>query len=480
MKKSKAISLLMSFSKEELKDFGLVVKSPYFTREKIHLRLFDILKKYHPLYPENKVEKKKIYRLLYPDREYNDGAMKNIISDFLKLETDYLRIKGMRSDNFYNEHFLMKELIKRNEPVLFGKTRKKTEVFLNSTYKNQTYFLNNILMDEITENFYTKIHDRFISPEFEKSLLENSLLYTILQILYFNSKILNTNKLVKEIKNETIFDEEVSGFLEGKGAVYLKQVYINSHYLMYKLLKTGNEKYFFELKKILTTRHIEIEKFTLRTLFTSIENYAVGKINSGILDFYRELFFIYRFMTEQKLYSGSFGHMRHIFYLNTVSIGLEAGEMKWTEKFINDYKNEVYDEFRESSYNLASAILCYWKKDFENAFRLASKIQQDDFAFKINIRSLYLKIYFDLNETESFYSHIDAMKQFYTKSKQVPGNFRKLLPDYVNYTKLLFNIKNGLSNEKTDLVKIKREITGNKSLMNKTWLLRKVIELETK
>jgi hypothetical protein len=247
---------------------------------------------------------------------------------------------------------------------------------------------------------------------------------------------------------------------------------------MYNLLKSGSEKIFSELLTELLISYRKIDNPTLRNLFTAAENFAAEKINSGILEYFPELFRIYRFMVEHKLYTGSYGHMRHIFYINIVSTGLEAGEMEWVESFIENYRNEVYEEFRENSYNMAQAIFYYWKKDYNKSLSLAAKVTTEDFVFKINIRSLYLKIYYDINETESFYSHIDALKHYYTKSKEVPESIRRVLAEYVNYSKQLFDYKNLPNHDGFELAQLKNLISDNKSLLNKTWLLRKIAEIE--
>ena len=480
MKNSKAISLLKSFSASELKEFRLFIRSPFFNREKVHEKLFMLLKKYHPAYPEDKIQKEKIYLKLFPGRKYNDGAMRNVISDFQRLEMEFLRLKGMGENVYLKEHFLMDELMKRNKPVLFNKIQRKAVDALNGSFKDHSFFHNSYLLNGLEENLAVKTHDRFLIRKFDKSLMENFLPYMILQLLYLNSKILNSNKMINEVENIPILDGEITGFLETAGNKYMELTYVNCYYLMYKMFKTGDDKYFFELKDALIHRFMEIENTILRNLFTSLENYAVEKIDSGNHEFYNELFLIYRFMVEKKLYTGSFGHMRHIFYLNIVSIGLEAGQMEWVENFIKLYKDEVYVEFRNEAYQLAEAIICYWKREYDNSITLVSKIRSDDFAFKINVRSLYLKIYFDLNETESFYSHIDALRHYYNKSRQVPASLRNMLSDYVNYSKKLFDLKNGINDVEFDLVNLKKTIQASTSLINKTWLLKKASELEKK
>jgi len=475
MVKSKVISLLKTLSKEEIREFALFVVSPFFNKEKVHAKLLEILKKNHPGFPPEKIEKQHIYSLLYPGRNYNDGAMRNIISDFQKLVMDFLRIKGLYRSDYYKEHFLLAELMERNERTLFDKQKLKINSVLDSGYKDDDYFLKKYFTDEHDENMNVKTSDKYLLS-FESKLLDSLLPYIILKILYLNSKILNTNVNIS-YSIEPVMDTEFIQFLESKGSRYLEYTYINSFYLMYKLLSSGKKEFFFELKVLLEDRFSEIDRSTLRNLYTCLENYAASMLNRGEPDFYKELFYIFRKELELKIYHGGFGHMRHVFYLNVVSTGLEAGEMKWVEKFIDEYIDEVYPGYRQSCYNMAQAIIFYWKKDYDNALTFLSKVTLDDLPFKLNTRSLYMKLYYDLNETETFYSYIDSLRHFLTNNKKELGSIVDSFASYINYTKKLFDLKNSGKNTDFDAKKFLDEISQNNLIINKPWLIQKAKEI---
>ena len=68
MKKSKLISVLQAFDREDLKRFGEFLDSPYFNKNKELVRLYALLRKQAPGFPESRVDRYFIWRQLYPRR----------------------------------------------------------------------------------------------------------------------------------------------------------------------------------------------------------------------------------------------------------------------------------------------------------------------------------------------------------------------------------------------------------------------------
>src|SRR5947207_2240229 len=137
MIKSKSISLIKTFSPEEFKCYGLFVRSPFFNRENVQIKFYDLLRKHYPGFDSADLDKEKIYGKLYPGREYNDGAMRNVISDALKLTEIFLSVKRFQADGFKGDLFLLEEL--KNRKLLnqfmsrMGKIEKEIE---NNTYRD--------------------------------------------------------------------------------------------------------------------------------------------------------------------------------------------------------------------------------------------------------------------------------------------------------------------------------------------------------
>ena len=118
---SKAIELLKSFSEAEFKEFGLFAASPYFNRENVQVKFYEILKKHYPDFSSRTFTKEQIYKKLYPGKTFSDGVMRNILSKTLELAENFISIQHFQKDEFTYSYTLMRELSKRKAEKLFIK-----------------------------------------------------------------------------------------------------------------------------------------------------------------------------------------------------------------------------------------------------------------------------------------------------------------------------------------------------------------------
>ena len=187
---------------------------------------------------------------------------------------------------------------------------------------------------------------------------------------------------------------------------------------------------------------------------------------------------LYKASVENDTLKGISSYIRNVYFMSIVVIGYEAGEFEWTDKFISSYINEVKEELRNDTKHFCKALRSFWDKEYENALRELAKVTSEEMSFKHNVKSLTLKIYYELNEAEPFYSHIDSYKHFILNNKHIFERVREQVNNFVNYSKRLFAIRDSSNTEKDiDLEILVREISGNHALANKIWLLKKAEEL---
>ncbi|HJY64462.1 MAG TPA: hypothetical protein VJ455_09930, partial [Ignavibacteria bacterium] len=253
--------------------------------------------------------------------------------------------------------------------------------------------------------------------------------------------------------------------------------YINYLYNTHKLVSTGEEKYFYALKNIFHHKYTSLGENDKRNLFSLLGNYCYVKTNTGELKFVNEQFVIIKTSIEHGYYKIGEGFISHLMFMNTVITGLEAGETGWVKNFIEKYKIELDHINRENTYIFCKALIYYWEKDYNKALDYAAKIKTGDTSYKHQIKSLYLKIYFDLPDTESFYLHIDSYKHFISADSNISKQVNTALGNYINYAKKIFDLKMKPNTEDADIELLKREIIKNKAMVNKPWLLRKIEEL---
>jgi hypothetical protein len=478
MQGSKAIILLKTFSKEEFKSYGLFVRSPYFNKENIQINLYCLLRKYYPDFNSPELEKEKIYSALYPGRRYNDGAMRNIISDSLKLGERFLAIQKFQSDNYKSDYYLLEELRVRKLRNHFLNRKNKAENEIEKRIlKDELYYDRKIDILRLYARFLRETETTFIQRN--KVLQETSDLLAVsclMKLLYYNTYMLTVQTNVTDVKYRLNFADEIDSFLEKQGKHFYELPYIKGYRLSFKLVQTEEEKYFYSLRDFLGVNIQVIQKSEIKDIYTVLENYCYKKVTQGEVAFIKEQFNLYKQSVESGNYT-NMGFIPSTFFMSIVVIGFKAGEFEWTKNFIKNYINEVREDLRENTFNFCEALKYYWEKKYEDSLNRLSKVTTEEFGFKQNIKSLTLQIYYEINETEPFYSHIDAYKHFILNNKLVHERVREQVNNYINFSKKLFDIKNLPVKDEAGLVMLKKEISDSHSLINKIWLLDKADEI---
>lgn len=114
MKKSKLIVLLSALSEEELKQFYKFVRSPYFTNSEDVIRLFLQLRKYYPEFETKKVQKEFVFNKLFPEEQYIDIKMRNLMRKLTRIVEDYLLHLDTRKEDFKRRRRLTEIYGRRN------------------------------------------------------------------------------------------------------------------------------------------------------------------------------------------------------------------------------------------------------------------------------------------------------------------------------------------------------------------------------
>jgi hypothetical protein len=164
--------------------------------------------------------------------------------------------------------------------------------------------------------------------------------------------------------------------------------------------------------------------------------------------------------------------------MNVVTTGLESGAAEWVKRFVVDKQHELKDESRADTINFCNALISYYERNYRASLTELSKVTTEDMTYKHNIRSLYLKLYFDMNEIEPFLSHIDSYKHFISKNPLVYGKIKDQVNNYINFSSRIFCIKNSIGKfDEFDVSRLRKELIECKSIINKSWLIERAEKL---
>jgi len=481
MKNSKLITLLRSFSGDEIKDFRKFVNSPYFNNEKTVCTLVNLLVSLHPGFNENKTVKETLFPKLFPGKKYNDALLRNVISRSLKLAERFLVLREFENNPGYFMLLKLRALGDKNQFFLFDKAVKSANETLQSiTYRDGSYYYIKMMYEDEIRRFALRSKSMVYLPEDNyHNFIDNCVRYTATELMRAYAVIINAEKYLKEHNYKYIFLPYIMKFFEENEHFFKDMHYVHLYYNSIMLFNTNEEKYFERVYEI-TLRHYEqLPDIDKKNSYVVLANYCSEMINKGKTEYLSRKFSIYREILERNAQYEGLDYISHVFYNRVVNCAVSLGELKFAEEFMARYTRELPGEHREGTYNLALADLYLKKAEYSKAIEVLAKVKKLDRLYKQQLYPMLIKIYYCAGETESFLSAVSSFKEFLKTSDIISERHRKLDSNFIKLVTALFKLRDeGESKTKSRLAILKDEIIKNEYTSEKFWLLEMLKELK--
>lgn len=483
MNKSRLITILKTFSKDEIKDFRKFIDSPYFNKEgKYVLRFYDELKKYYPDFESNKLEKINLFKSLYPDKNYNDSVVRKLSSSLLKLSEEYLNyiyfIKSGYSKDLMNLRMLRERRLTNQFELKSGEL---DEILSEHRENIDLDFFRNRFKLEIEKINYFMDSNSFVKQQQQslqniQTFIVYDALISILDIAYniliglssmYSGK---ANVALQFIENLNL--EKISELLKNK----TPDIYpvFELFYLRYQSILNFDDKIYRKYKKIVIKNLKSYNRENQFTLLVSLQNYCITKFVKGYKEFVGELHEIHKEMLKRDLLiNKQNGYINLSSYRNIILTAQNCGNLDWMEKFIRDYEKNILPEQKESLSAWAMASLYYERKKFSEALSKLQNVKNDHFLTKHDIKLLMLKIFYELGEFETAITFADSYRHMVENDKtysEMHRNSHRCFAIY--YSKLIKLVAN---NNLKELPFLKNEVEHSAS-NSKEWLLEKIIK----
>lgn len=469
--KSKLISILRTLSNKELKRFEEFIVSPFFNKNTNVITLFNLVKKFHPEYEEDKVSAEKIYVKIFPKEKFDEQKLRYVMTDLTKLLEEFLSFMEYDKNEVNKRRLLLNLYDQRKLDKYFQATLDVAKDLLKKQpYRDVNYYFNQHLLEE---NGYLHSLSR------DSRTLEDSLQQAVddLDMYYLSNKlrfccVIFNREDILQVKYNNILLDEILSFLSKNNFDNVPAISI-----YYQILMTFRERehpeHYQKLKELLEAH---IDKFPLpeaKDMYVFALNYCIKKLNSGKLEYLHELFSLYKILIEKEIIFEN-EELAPSDFKNIVTVGLRTGQVEWTEKFIHNYKNRIPSELRENTYLYNLAFLHYYKKEFSKALKLLQTVDFNDIYYNLDAKSLLLKTYYELDEEEPFFSLVDAFSTYLKRNKLISDYQRTVYLNFVKYAKKLMHIKIG---GRVSLQEVKDELKELKQVASLQWLLEKAEEL---
>jgi len=477
MLKSNLIELLGGFKQKEFKELGEFLRSPFINKNEGVIKLYDYLSKSFPDFEEEKLEKKDVFNNIYPGADFNDSFIKTIIYNLERLAEKFLIYKKLSQDTFKQDIYLLEELDNRNLRKLFKKKLKAAEsALVKAGLDDQSYFHYRTNFDGVKAYSTSKDTKTFNEPNVDISKISVNLINDFLMniLSHYIAVINETWFMKKDIKLD--FIEEILRYLRNNKK-HLRVPLISINYFIILLLREEKDVYFYEIKRQLINNINNLKHIDKMGTITILNNYGIKRESEGHDEFIKERFELFEFAIKNNILSyGEDYYFNDKQFINIVTCGIKLGKFTWVQYFINKYKDTLSPEYRDLCYNYNMARLYFSKGMFNEALEKLSTLKSlKRVEYKIFLRTLTLKIYFELGLTDKSDAYLDAFKHFIAYNKNIPEIYKKGSGNFVRFLISILKLKE--NPDKKGLKKLKDKILNTNYISEKSWLIEKINEL---
>ena len=484
-----SISLLSSFSKEELNRFDDYLRSPFFNRSKRMLQLFRMLRYFHPEYKSWALTNERLYERLFPKQEFNLSTINNLFAKLHNHLLDFMLFESLRYNSKERNALLLKEVGRRRLDKLFL----RLSTVIDEKLSNQSGLYSELFLDRYElaiANFdYSYLNERISKRERVESDYKNLndaafYLYTyffteysalaIAKYVYsLNYDVTDDNNLV-----EHVAALQNSNSIEKLSGMH-KHGYILKLYL--RMFEMYNDMY--NESKYRAYRE-EIEKCSTRLTFSELSFHYIKLVSYWVLkivykndtDGRKELFGIYNEMLEKKLYrEGKSEYLDYELYRDILVHSVKIKEYQWVEKFIEKYSMEGPPEERENMYHYGYARFYFEIYDFKKALHHIKKVDTNHAVFKYDYKNLLLRVYYETNDYDGALHMIKTYLELLNSKDILSSSIKIHYKWFVKYTERLIRANEGDKKKiKTNLNILRRNLVRINNVSFKKWLLEKI------
>ncbi len=491
-KDTKLIVLLSTLSGEEMSEFELFLESPYFKKGRDPLPLFKSVSRFYPEFKDSEFTEESVLKGMYPEAEIIDKKLLNnlrsLSSLLLTALEEFLYVNSLRSNIPLKNRTLLKEILDRNLLKNFPKYLNEAEDELN--LHEGLYGTNNL-----ERYHYEKLNSRYAYTtfDFDKYFVctSDSIEYISAHFLFelfaiaksrilgkHNENVTQENTFVEDILNSLNLDELLNIF----GGRHSENL-LRFQYHLFRFLNSGGDhdelnnaqKVFAECKKGLTRYELVYYYSELINMFQTryipVNRETKAELHSLMKDCLRDRAF--------KISDDDFMHP--LFYRNVILCSDYLHECNWAYEFIEKYTSELRPELRGNMSLYSKALIDYRMGKYEESLSNISKVKYDLVAFKSDVKTLMLRIFYELRLENQALATADTARHYVKTAREFDEYYKQAYRNFLTYYMKLFKLNLADSNNRSsDAGLLERQIKEEPVLVQRAWLLEKAGELAKK
>lgn len=480
---TKLAQYLQNFTSLEIKRFKKILESPFHNTNQDCIKLFSLIRKYHPDYDKIPFTKEKLYEKLYGKNKYQSQQMNDLFKSLRILAEDFMIVSDILKNKENRQEKLIETFHNRNLSYFKDHSTDLIQQIRKHEVKDEEDYLklyleNKRLYFHITNDQKIKGLGSFIEAH-------HSLDHFYLLAKYkFLTEEFNRKRMFKEQEGLVSWGQIEN--IVSKNILEENPI-INALYQINQLQRNDlPEELFDSLTAKILNLHNVIEDSYLRVLLLNLVNYCISKNNLGNDTYNKKCLAIYQEMVSRNVLLEN-GILRDLEYLNISNYAFKYGSREWAEYFSSTYINYVGSKNRENMKNIVLAYKYFFLKEYKKIDFYLEKlnpIKQGFFVLSIKgllIRSLFEDwLYRDIDNIITLsYQAKNYEKNLY-RSKEYMGE--KKIDAYLSFIQVFKKMLNLISEISTlNLTKINKlieEIESREIVIQNKWLIKMLNELK--
>jgi hypothetical protein len=478
MENSKVIRTLKKLTEKETESFKAFAASPYFNKNQDLTAFLDIILKEGML--ANPMNKSLVLDKMYAGQAYQERWLPDLMYGLMNLLEDFLAEEKYRQNRFQRKlNLMMLAYEKELEPVINGVIKDIDVIHSQNPIRDSNYFYESFMI-ESERDFSFRALGKISDNENIRGKADQLDFFYLALKLKDGCEMLNRANIVSAQYDFRLLNNLIS-YLQATPEPYLQYPAITIYYNIYLMLRDKDGGiYFSELVRLAGENESNFGRDELRSIYGYAQNYCIRRLNQGDGSFNRKLFDIYRHIFDNGLVFED-KNMQWDFK-NFVSLGLRMKEYEWTLQIINAFKDRLPEEIRQNAYSYNLANYYYETGDYKKATRLLNSVEFTDIYYNLDSKAMLLKIYYKVEEEESFYSLVSSFGIYLRRNRLISESTAEVYRNLIRYTKKAFLLKMKLPYQRkkdfhTKVELLKHNIAETKNVANINWLLQEVGDL---
>lgn len=478
------IRLLRSLADDEWPDYEKFVASAYFSDGRNYIPLLNTIKKHRPDFISPEFTKEKIHAKLYGKGKYSESAINSMLSRLYRISEDFLVQKEFENDeSFFRECLRLRALHLRGLHSKAGKHLEELSEAAGLLKFEENIFLHRKRFRRETARFIYAMNKRSEIPAALMEVLRESV-YSFLVEVFANDFSIHTQKNFWNSDYSQSYVSQLLNCIDYDRILELVRENDSVNYAFLNICRTmaltmndfDNDSHYTELRKLIFDNFSTFADPFRKTSLNILALICSAKFVRGRKEFKKEAFEIRKKIVDEGLFSMSTS--RYILLSEFRSTLLEAfneKEYEWAAKFAEQYLQRLQPEFREDVRHYCDAMFAFSRNDFDTAVSSAGKVNINQLIFKLDMKNLIAKVYYETGSYESLISHLSSYSQFIKNSASAGRELLQRHRNFVSSLKRLLGIV--LKDKDEAMLVILREEIASANVSAKYWLLPKIDEI---